>query len=51
MPHDVHKTTNKSSAKRWAIVNRVTGQVVGYSDTKTKAKTSARIRDGASGHK
>jgi len=49
MAHDVHKTTNKSSAKRWAIVNRTTGQVVGYSDTKTKAQTSAGIRDGKGG--
>ena len=46
MPHYVHKSQHKSSAKRWAIVNKVTGQTVGYSDTKTKAQASARIRDG-----
>lgn len=50
MPHHVRKSGQKSSAKRWAIVNRTTGLTVGYSDTKTKAQASARIRDQASGH-
>ncbi len=51
MPHTVHKTGKKGGAKRWAIVNKVTGQIVGHSPTKTKAQASARIRDQASGHK
>jgi len=50
MPHHVHKSGHKSSAKRWAIVNKSTGLTVGYSATKAKAQASARIRDQASGH-
>jgi hypothetical protein len=46
MAHYVHKTQYKSSAKRWAIVNKVTGQTVGHSDTKRKAEVSAQLRDG-----
>jgi hypothetical protein len=46
MPHHVRKSGLKSSHKRWAIVNQSTGLTVGYSDTKTKAALSAKIRDG-----
>jgi len=45
MPHHAQRSGHKSSAKRWAIVNRATGLTVGYSSTKAKAQASARIRD------
>jgi hypothetical protein len=40
MPHTVRK-----SGSKWAIVDKRTGKQKGKSDTKKKAKASARIRD------
>lgn len=40
MPYTVQKR-----GKRYAIVNRATHKVAGYSSTKKKAKASARIRN------
>jgi hypothetical protein len=42
MPHTVRKGKGK---KPWKIVNKDTGEVKGSSETKGKAKASARIRD------
>ena len=40
MPHGVRK-----SGSKWKIVDKRSGKVEGTSDTKKKAKASARIRD------
>jgi hypothetical protein len=37
----------RKAGKRWAIVNRQTGKVAGYSSTKKKAEASARARNAA----
>ena len=37
----------KKSGKRWAIVNKNTGKVYGYSDSKAKAQASANARNAA----
>jgi len=42
MPYAVHKHGN-----RWAIINKKTKEIVGFSDTKGKAKSSVRARMGA----
>jgi hypothetical protein len=42
MPHTVRKGKGK---KPWKIVNKKTGETKGSSETKNKAKASARIRD------
>jgi hypothetical protein len=42
MPHTVRKGKGK---KPWKIVNKDTGETKGSSETKKKAKASARIRD------
>jgi hypothetical protein len=39
----------RKAGKRWAIVNRATGKVAGYSSTKRKANVSASMRN--RGHK
>jgi hypothetical protein len=38
-------TVRKQRKGRYAIVNKNTGKVAGYSSTKAKAKASARIRN------
>ena len=40
-------TVRKRGPKKWAIVNKQTGRVVGHSRTKKDAQASARIRNGA----
>jgi len=40
VPYVAHK-----HGSRWAIVNRDTGKVAGYSNSKTKAMKSAAIRN------
>ena len=40
MPYVVRK-----SGKRWAIVNKATGKVAGYSSSKKKAAISANMRN------
>jgi hypothetical protein len=42
MPYGVQKRSN-----RWAIVNRDSGKVAGYSSSKRKAAISASIRNRA----
>ncbi len=37
----------RKRGKRWAIVNRSTGKVAGYSSTKAKAQRSASMRNRA----
>jgi hypothetical protein len=39
----------RKAGRRWAIVNRNTGRVAGYSSTKQKAQASARARN--AGHR
>jgi len=39
MPYKVVKQDSK-----WAIINKETGKVVGHSDTKAKAESSAKAR-------
>lgn len=45
MPHTVRKSRKKG--KRWAIVNKATGRIVGHSTSKRKAHVSASMRDRA----
>jgi hypothetical protein len=42
MPYVVHK-----HGRKWAIVNRSTGKVAGYSTSKRNAQRSASIRNSA----
>lgn len=37
----------RKRGKRWAIVNKDTGKVYGYSDSKKKAQASANARNAA----
>lgn len=37
----------RKRGKRWAIVNKDTGEVYGYSTSKKKAQASARARNAA----
>ena len=37
----------KRSGSKWVLVEKATGKVVGHSDTKTKADSSARARNAA----
>ena len=44
-----YKVVKRSGKKPWKIINRNTGQVVGSSNSKSKAQASARAR--MAGHK
>ena len=44
MPYTVKYKPLRNSTKDWAIINNDTGKVVGRSDTKAKAESSARAR-------
>ena len=47
MPHTARKNPKAKPSKRWNVVNKKTGAVVGHSSTKKKAEASARTRDAA----